>query len=94
MKKSAHLYNVKIHSQSKFFKMENSNNSSNGDFKMIGNWEQQSNLLKEKFPQLTLSDLKFEEGKENELLTRVQERLNKGREEIINIIKKGQTDKK
>ncbi len=69
-------------------------NSANGDFKMIGNWEQQSNLLKEKFPQLTISDLKFEDGKENELLTRVQERLNKGREEVINIIRKGQPDKK
>lgn len=74
--------------------MENSNNSANGDFKMTGNWEQQSNLLKEKFPQLTISDLKFEDGKENELLTRVQERLNKGREEVINIIRKGQPDKK
>jgi len=50
-------------------------------------------LLKEKFPQLTVSDLKFEDGKENELLTRVQERLNKGREEVINIIRKGQPDK-
>lgn len=73
--------------------MENNKSSLNGDFKMTGNWEQQSNLLKEKFPQLTVSDLKFVEGKENELLTRVQERLNKGREEIINIIRKGQPDK-
>lgn len=74
--------------------MENSNKSANGDFKVSGNWEQQSNLLKEKFPQLTVSDLKFEEGKENELLTRVQQRLNKGRDEVINILRKGQPDKK
>lgn len=74
--------------------MENNNNSAKGDFKINGNWEQQANLLKEKFPQLTVSDLKFEDGKENELLTRVQERLNKGREEVINIIRKGQPDKK
>lgn len=73
--------------------MENSNKSAHGDFKMCGNWEQQSNLLKEKFPQLTVADLKFEEGKEIELLTRVQERLNKGRAEVINIIRKGQPDK-
>jgi len=73
--------------------MENSNKSATEDFKMSGNWEQQSNLLKEKFPQLTVADLKFEEGKEIELLTRVQERLNKGRAEVINIIRKGQPDK-
>lgn len=94
MDETVHLYNVKINSQSKFYKMENSNKSTNEDFKMTGNWEQQSNLLKEKFPQLTVSDLKFEEGKENELLTRLQERLNKGREEVVNIIRKGQTEKK
>lgn len=59
-------------------------------FKITGDWKVQSKLLKEKFSQLTDSDLKFETGKENELLGRVQSRLNKDREEVINIIKKGQ----
>lgn len=72
--------------------MENNKNSTNEDFKIIGNWDKQSSALKEKFPQLTLADLKFEQGKENEMLTRVQDRLSKSREEVINIIKKGQPE--
>jgi hypothetical protein len=62
-------------------------------FKITGNWEAQSKQLQEKFSQLTDSDLKFEVGKENELLHRVENRLNKNRDEVINIIKKGQVEK-
>ncbi|TSJ42048.1 hypothetical protein [Fluviicola chungangensis] len=57
-------------------------------FKISGDWKKQSEQLKEKFNQLTDSDLKFEPGKENELLQRVETRLNKKREEVINIINK------
>ena len=57
-------------------------------FKISGDWNKQSQQLKEKFNQLTDSDLKFEPGKENELLQRVETRLNKKREEVINIINK------
>lgn len=64
-----------------------------GSFKITGNWEAQSKQLKEKFSQLTDADLKFETGKETELLTRVEFRLNKKRDEVINIIRKGQTEK-
>lgn len=59
-------------------------------FKITGNWEKQSKELKNKFSQLTDSDLKFETGKENELLKKVETRLNKNREEVINIIKKAE----
>lgn len=57
-------------------------------FKISGDWKKQAIQLKEKFSQLTDSDLKFEPGKENELLQRVETRLNKKREEVINIINK------
>lgn len=70
--------------------MENNQNNGHENFKITGNWDHQSKQLKEKFNQLTDADLKFETGKENELLTRVETRLNKKREEVINIIKKGQ----
>ena len=70
--------------------MENSNNKTAESFKITGNWETQSKDLKSKFSQLTDEDLKFEPGKENDLLKRVETRLNKKREEVINIIKKGQ----
>jgi hypothetical protein len=70
--------------------MENSNKKAEAPFKITGNWDNQSKELKSKFAQLTDSDLKFEPGKENDLLKRVETRLNKKRDEVINIIKKGQ----
>ena len=48
--------------------MDTTENKSGGPFKIKGNWMIQSALLKEKFPQLTDADLKFETGKESELL--------------------------
>jgi hypothetical protein len=59
-------------------------------FKMVGNWETQSKQLKRNYPQLTDADLKFVVGKENDLLARVESRLKKNRQEVIDIIKKGQ----
>lgn len=71
--------------------MEKSQNkNSDQAFKITGNWGEQSKELKSKFSQLTDSDLKVEAGKENEMLKRVETRLNKNREEVVNIIKKGQ----
>lgn len=57
-------------------------------FKISGNWDKQTKVLKEKFPSLTDSDLKFESGKEDELVSRVGARLNKKNDEVINILKK------
>lgn len=62
-------------------------------FKVIGNWDLQSKQLKEKFPQLADADLKFEPGKEEDLLKRVETKLNKKREEVISILRKGQPEK-
>ena len=70
--------------------MENSKNKSPEAFKITGNWKKQAQELKGKYSQLTDDDLKFETGKENDLLKRVETRLNKDREDVINIIKKGQ----
>lgn len=64
-----------------------------GAFKITGDWKEQAKQLKAKFAQLTDADLKFEAGKENELLKRLEQRLNKNREEVINIIKKVQPAK-
>lgn len=63
------------------------------DFKIVDNWDEQSEMLKEKFPQLTDEDLKFETGKEAELFTRLEKLLNIDREEVINLLKKGQLKK-
>ena len=64
-----------------------------GSFKVVGNWDKQSKILKEEFSELTDADLKFETGKEFELLTRIEARLNKKRDAVIKILKKGQLEK-
>ena len=47
-----------------------------------GNWNEIKGKLKQKYGQLTDDDLTFAEGKEDELLGRLQQRLGKTREEI------------
>ena len=73
--------------------METAQSKTSEHFEITGNWDAQAKKLKEKFPQLTDSDLEFEAGKEDELLKRVEARLNKKREEVINILKKEQSEK-
>ena len=57
-------------------------------FKISDNWEKQSKKLIEKYSVLSEADLQYEAGKENELLTRVETKLNKKRDDVINIINK------
>lgn len=65
------------------------NNAKKEDFK-IKNWDESSKKLKEQFSQLTDADLKFENGKEDELLRRIENKLNKKRPEVIDLINKHQ----
>lgn len=74
----------------KQIKMKKTNDKNADAFKMDGNWPSQSKQLKSKYPQLTDTDLKVESGKEDEMLGRVENRLKKNREEVINIIQKEQ----
>ncbi|MET3535032.1 hypothetical protein [Chryseobacterium limigenitum] len=67
--------------------MEINRNIANNNFKIIGDWNINSRLLKNKFSQLTDFDLKFDEGKEIDLLDRMGNRLRKNREEVMDIIK-------
>lgn len=57
-------------------------------FKITTNWDKHAKVLQEKYPSLTDSDLKFEPGKESELVGRISTRLNKKQDEVINIVKK------
>lgn len=68
--------------------MDKATNKTDQNFKITGDWSKQSRQLKEKYAQLTDEDLKFESGKENELLKRVESRLSKPRNEVINVINK------
>lgn len=49
---------------------------------MKGNWNEIKGRLKQKYAQLTDDDLTFVEGKEDELLGRMQQRLGKNKEEL------------
>jgi uncharacterized protein YjbJ (UPF0337 family) len=47
-----------------------------------GGWNQVKGKLKQKYGQLTDDDLAFAEGKEDELLGRLQQRLGKSKEDL------------
>jgi uncharacterized protein YjbJ (UPF0337 family) len=47
-----------------------------------GNWNEVKGKLKQKYGELTDDDLVFSEGKEDELLGRLQKRLGKSKEEL------------
>ena len=51
-----------------------------------GNWNEQKGKLKQKFAALTDNDLLFAEGKEDEMLGRLQIKLGKTKEELHAII--------
>ena len=47
-----------------------------------GSWNEAKGKLKQKYGELTDDDLIFAEGKEDELLGRLQQRLGKSKEEL------------
>jgi uncharacterized protein YjbJ (UPF0337 family) len=51
-----------------------------------GNWNEIKGRLKQKYAQLTDDDLTFEEGKEDEVLGRIQQRTGEAKEDIRNFI--------
>ena len=52
------------------------------NLKLKGQWNELKGKLKQKYGQLTDDDLTFAEGKEDELLGRLQQRLGKNKEEL------------
>ncbi|TND01984.1 MAG: csbd family protein [Bacteroidetes bacterium] len=51
-----------------------------------GNWNEQKGKLKAKFSTLTDSDLHYENGKKDEMLTKIQNKLGKTKEEFAAIV--------
>ena len=64
---------------------KNSNIMDNLNIK--GNWNEKKGKLKQKYAELTDNDLRYAEGKEEELVGRVQQRLGTSRKETENIIR-------
>ncbi len=61
--------------------------------KIQGNWDVLKGKLKQKYAKLTDDDLTFSEGKEDELLGRLEKRLGKTSEEITDAIEELQSQK-
>lgn len=53
-----------------------------------GNWNEVAGKLKQKYANLTDDDLLFAEGKEDELLGRLQKKIGKNKEEVREMIEK------
>ena len=54
--------------------------------KLTGNWNEQKNRLKQKFAILLDNDLIFAAGMKDEMLARLQIKLGKTKDELLNII--------
>ena len=57
-------------------------NASYSQVLFIGNWYDQINNIKAKFPRITDADVYYDEGKKDEMLNRVQIKLGKTKEEL------------
>jgi uncharacterized protein YjbJ (UPF0337 family) len=66
--------------------MKNANNSSSTNLKMKGNWNEIKGKAKQQWANLTDDDLLYEEGKEDELYGRIQQKTGKTKEEVKNWI--------
>ncbi len=52
-----------------------------------GNWNEMKGKIKQHWGNLTDDDLQFTEGKEDELVGRIQKRTGAAREEIVNYLR-------
>lgn len=50
--------------------------------KVKGNWNELKGKIKQQYADLTDDDLTYQEGKEDELIGRLQQKTGKGKEEI------------
>ena len=60
--------------------------TSSTDLKFKGNWNEVKGKVKQKYADLTDDDLLYEEGKEDELLGRLQKKTGKTKQELKNWI--------
>ena len=53
------------------------------EFKLRGNWNEIKGKIKQQYANLTDDDLKYEEGKDDELVGRIQQKIGKTKDEVI-----------
>lgn len=59
-----------------------------GNLRIKGNWNKVKGKLKQKYGDLTDDDLKYADGKEDELLGKLQKKTGKTKDELSNEINK------
>jgi len=59
-----------------------------GNLKLNGLWNEVKGKAKQKYADLTDDDLLYEEGKEDEMIGRLQKRLGKTRDEVVDWLNK------
>lgn len=60
--------------------------------KIKENWTDIKKNLKKEFPELNDKDLTYKDGKEDELVDHLQKKLEKRKDQVIDIIKKAQKE--
>ncbi len=58
------------------------------EFKIKGNWNELKGKIKQQYGELTDDDLIYEEGKDDELIGRIQKKIGKTKEQVIDWIQK------
>jgi len=58
------------------------------EFKLRGNWNELKGKIKKEYGALTDDDLVYEEGKEDELIGRIQQKIGKSKDEVIEWIQR------
>jgi len=54
--------------------------------KLRGNWNETKGKMKQAYADLTDNDLQYQEGKDDEFIGRLQQKLGKSKDEVINWI--------
>jgi uncharacterized protein YjbJ (UPF0337 family) len=60
--------------------------NSSTQLKLRGSWNEVKGKIKQEYANLTEDDLKYEEGKDDELIGRLQKKIGKTKEEVVNWI--------
>jgi len=58
------------------------------NLKLKGNWNELKGKAKQQYAELTDDDLLYEEGKEDELVGRIQKKTGKARDEVVDWLNK------
>jgi len=56
------------------------------ELKLKGNWNELKGKIKQQYAHLTDDDLTYEDGKDDELVGRIQKKIGKTKDEVINWI--------